>query len=73
MNWTTLALVLIGWCLVGVGVAYLFGRFVRDVDTPENADGLVPPVVNYLHRSKHTKAVTQLRAAAPSKRRASGG
>jgi len=73
MNWMTLAWVLIGWCLIGVGVAYLFGRFVREADTPENAIGLVPPVVSFLRRSKRAKTVTRLRAAATSKRRASGG
>ena len=62
----------IGWFLLGLGVAYLFGRFVRDVDVQDDADSLVSPVV-YVRRGKRARNVTPLHADAQSKRRASGG
>jgi hypothetical protein len=73
MGWMTLAWVLIGWCVIGLGVAYLFGRFISGIETPENADGVVSPEMSYLRHRRRAKTVTQLRAAAPPKRRASGG
>jgi hypothetical protein len=73
MNWMVLAVVLIGWCLIGLGMAYLFGRFTRGVETQDNADGVAPPVVGYLRRGKRARTVTPLRVAAPPRRRASGG
>lgn len=73
MNWTVLAVVLISWSAFGLFVAYSFGRFIRGVDTPDIPEGLVPSVVSYLRRGKRVKNVTQLRAAAQPKRRASSG
>jgi hypothetical protein len=73
MNWMVLAVALIGWCLIGLGVAYLFGRFTSGVETQDNADGVALPVVGYLRRSKRTRGVTPLRAVAQPRRRVSGG
>jgi len=73
MGWMTLTWVLIGWCVIALGVACLFGRFIRGIETPENADGMVRPEMSYLRHGRRAKTVTQLRAAVPPNRRASGG
>ena len=73
MNWMVLAVVLIGWGLVGLGLAYLFGRFIRAVDTPEDVNGVVPYVVSYPRRGKRARFATRARLPAQPKRRASGG
>jgi hypothetical protein len=62
MSWITLLTVLIVWPLVGLGVAYLFGRFTRGAEMSGNAGELAPPVVSYLRRV--TRARTPSRAAA---------
>ena len=72
MSWTILVGTLIGWGLLGLGMAYLFGRFISGVETPESADGTAPAVVSYLRRSKRAKAVARVRPAPQPKRRASG-
>jgi len=64
--------VAIGWSLLGLGAAYLFGRFVHDVDAQDGADDLVSPV-NHLRRGKRARNVAPLDAEAQPKRRASGG
>jgi len=56
MSWITLAAILVVWLLVGLGVAYLFGRFVQRVEISEDAGELAPPVVKYLRRVKRAKA-----------------
>jgi len=49
IDWMTWAAVLIAWPLVGLGVAYLFGRIIRGMESPESAtdqplsDGHVRP------------------------------
>ena len=73
MNWMVLAVVLIGWCLLGLGLAYLFGRFIRAVDTPDNVNGVVPSVVSYLRRGKRAKFATRAPLPAQPRRRTSGG
>jgi len=73
MNWMMLAVVLIAWCAIGFGVAYLFGRFISGIETPDNsADESAPSVVSYLRRGKHAKPVTRPTTQS-TKRRASGG
>jgi hypothetical protein len=47
---------MIAWLLLGVGVAYLFGRFVQRVEISEDAGELAPPVVRYLRHAKRAKA-----------------
>jgi len=36
--------ILVAWPVVGLGVAYLFGRFVRGAEALDNADDLMPPI-----------------------------
>ena len=61
--------------MVGLGVAYLFGRFIRGVDIPEDTRELLPPVVTYLRRSKRVRTSSRVRAGTPSKtqRKAAAG
>jgi hypothetical protein len=63
MSWITLVAVLVAWCLVGLGVAYLFGRFTHGVQASGDAGDLPLPVVSYLRRVKRaTKASNQAKA-----------
>jgi len=62
MNWMTWTAVLIAWPLVGLGVAYLFGRFTHRGEAYGNAGQLSPQVVSYMRRAKRAG-----RAAAPAK------
>ena len=70
MNWITWAALLIAWPLVALSVAYLFGWCTREVESPENADGLVSPVVSYLRHK--IRAKTPARATSPTKARREG-
>jgi hypothetical protein len=51
MSWITWVSVLVAWPLVGLGTAYLFGRFLHGV---EGGTELAPSVVSYL-RSKRAR------------------
>jgi len=75
MSWMTWVAVLIVWPLIGLGVAYLFGRFIGGVEAPDNASDLIPPVVSYMRRDKRAKTSSRLRATthAKSRRIAAGG
>ena len=64
MTWMA---ILIAWPLVGLAVAYLFGRFTHRGEAYGNAGQLAPPVVSYLRRAKRAKVSS--RAAAQAKRR----
>ena len=55
MNWVILLSALFAWLLVGLGVAYLFGRFIRGVETADSNGDLMPPVVSYLRRNGRAK------------------
>ena len=50
MSWITLVAALFAWCLIGLGVAYLFGRFIHGVEGTTNANDLPLPVLSYLRR-----------------------
>jgi hypothetical protein len=69
MNWVILLSVLVAWLLVGLAVAYLFGRFIRGVETPDNARDLIPPVVSYMRRNKRVKTASRVRVPAQPKAR----
>jgi hypothetical protein len=74
MNWVTLLVILIAWPLLGLAVAYLFGRFIRGVEAPENAGDLAPPVVSYLRRDKRARTLRARTAAhIKSQRKAPNG
>jgi hypothetical protein len=46
MNWMTWIAILVAWPLLGLGVAYLFGGFIRGAEAPDNAGDLMPPVLS---------------------------
>jgi hypothetical protein len=68
MSWVVLLSVLVAWLVVGLAVAYLFGRFIRGVETPESSSELTPPVVSYLRRDKRPRAATRTRVVLPQAR-----
>ncbi len=59
---------LVAWCLVGLGVAYLFGRFIHGVEASGSASDLPLPVVSYLRRVRRA-AKTPSRATGQTKTR----
>ena len=69
MNWVIVLSVLVAWLLLGLAVAYLFGRFIRAVETPDNAGDLTPPVLSYLRPNRRVKSISRVRALAQSKAR----
>jgi len=45
VSWTTwMMAILVAWPLVGLGVAYFFGCFVRGAEALGNASDLMPPI-----------------------------
>jgi hypothetical protein len=66
MSWITLVAVLVTWLIVGLGMAYLFGRFIHGAEMPGSAGELAPPVLSYLRRMKRartsSRATTQTKA-----------
>ena len=68
MSWITLVAVLVAWSLVGLGVAYLFGRFIHGAEFSGDASDLTPPVLSYL-RLVRRAAKTSSRATVQAKTR----
>jgi hypothetical protein len=54
------------WLLVGLGMAYLFGRFIHGAEIPGSTGELAPPVLSYMRRTKRARtsssATTQTKA-----------
>ena len=73
MSWVTWVAVLIAWPLLGLAVAYLFGRFTHRGEVYGNAGQLSPPVLSYLRRAKRAKALSRAMARAKPPREAAGG
>jgi hypothetical protein len=70
MSWITLVAVLVTWLLVGLGMAYLFGRFIHGAEISGSAHDLAPPVLSYLRRTKRARtSSTSSRAAIQTKAR----
>jgi len=67
MNWVILLSVLVAWLLAGLAVAYLFGRFIRGVEAPDNASDLIPPVVSYLRPNRRVKIASRARGLSQPK------
>lgn len=68
MSWVVLLSVLVAWLVIGMAVAYLFGRFIGGVETTQNSNELIPPVVSYLRRNKRAKTAAQTRVVLPHAR-----
>ena len=75
MNWITWVAILVVWPTLGLVVAYLFGRYVRGVESREDAGELAPTVLSYMRRTKRTRTSTGARAAnhPKTRREAAGG
>lgn len=73
MNWITWVAILVIWPLVGLAVAYLFGRFTHRGEVYGNAGQLAPPVVSYLRRGKGARDPSRAAAQTKGRREASGG
>jgi len=73
MSWVAWVGLMIAWTLVGLGVAYLFGRFTHRGEAYGNAGELAPPVLSYLRRSKRTKATSRAASSGKPRREATGG
>ncbi len=75
MSWVTWVAVLVAWPLIGLGVAYLFGRFTGGGEAPDNASALIPLVVSYISRNKRAKPSSRVRATTHSsgRREVAGG
>ena len=68
MSWVVLLSVLVAWLLIGLAVAYLFGRFIRGVESTESSGELMPPVVSYLRRKRRAKTAARTRVLLPQAR-----
>ena len=73
MSWITLMAVLVAWSLFGLGVAYLFGRFIHGVEVSGGAGDRPLPVVSYLRRVKRLRTSSRATAQAKARREASAG
>jgi hypothetical protein len=74
MNWMAWIAVLVVWPLVGLGVACLFGRFIRGAEAPDNAGDLMPSVLSYLRRDRRdTTSRVGATTHAKGRREAAGG
>ena len=70
MSWITWAAVLVAWPLIGLGIAFVFGRFTHAAEGWGHADDLSPPVLRYLRREKRARASP--RAAHKTRREVAG-
>jgi len=73
MSWITLMAVLVAWSLVGLGVAYLFGRFIHGVEVSGSAIDRPLPMVSYLRHVKRPRTSSRATAHAKARREASAG
>jgi len=73
MSWITWVVILVAWPLVGLAVAYLFGRFTHRGEVYGNVAQLLPPVVSYLRRAKRARVATRAVTQTKVRREATGG
>jgi len=73
MSWITLVTVLVAWSLVGLGVAYLFGRFIHGVEVSGGPSDRPLPVVSYLRHVKGPRTSSRATSHAKARREASAG
>ena len=72
MSWITWVAILVMWPVLGLGVAYLFGRFTHRGEIYGNAGELAPPVVSYLRRAKRARVSARAASQAKPRREAAG-
>lgn len=73
MSWIAWVGLMIAWTVIGLGLAYLFGRFTHRGEVYGNAGQLAPPVVSYLRRSKRTKGTGRAAGSSKPRREATAG
>jgi hypothetical protein len=73
MSWITWVAVLVAWPLLGLGVAYLFGRIVDGGEELESPVDVAPPAVSYLRRVKRAKTPSRAIPHTKTRRVAGGG
>jgi len=73
MSWIAWVSILVAWPLVGLAVAYLFGRFTHRGEIYGNAGQLSPPVVSYLRRAKRARVSSRVVTHPKPRREAAGG
>lgn len=72
MSWVAWAALLIVWPVVGLAVAYLFGRFTHRGEVYGNVGELSPPVVSYLRRAKRSKVASRITSQVKHRREVAG-
>jgi len=73
MSWITWVALLVAWPLIGLGVAYLFGRFTHAVEASGRAGELAPQLLSYLHPARRVKNPTRATTQSKGRRDAAGG
>ena len=74
MSWITVVAVLVAWSVIGLGVAYLFGRFIHEVERTGNTSDLPVALVSYLRFGKREpRASSRAPNHAKTRREAVGG
>lgn len=73
MSWITWVTVLVAWPLVGLGVAYLFGRFIHQAEISEGAGDRAPSLVSHLRLVKRAKTSSRAMTQVKARRAAAGG
>jgi hypothetical protein len=73
MSLITWVAILVSWPLVGLAVAYLFGRFTHREEIYGNPGQLSPPILSYLRSVKRAGSGLRAAAHAKPKREAAGG
>lgn len=73
MSWIVWVAILVAWPLVGLVVAYLFGRFTHRGEIYGDAGQLSPPVLSYLRRAKQARVSPRAVTHAKPRREAAGG
>ena len=73
MSWITLVAVLVAWSLFGLGVAYLFGRFIHGVEVSGSASDRPLPAVSYLRHVKPPRTSSRATSHTKARRETAAG
>jgi len=73
MSWITWLVILVVWPLVGLAVAYLFGRFTARGEVYGDAGDISSPIVSYLRPAKRTRAPSRAASQPKAPREATAG
>lgn len=73
MSWITWTAILVAWPLVGLAIAYWFGRTTQRGELEERAAELLPQGVSDLRRAKRARDASRAAAQTKVRREATGG